>query len=83
MGGRMKRFLASVLTLFLALGVGYAIYLSVAEQSVTVVKGLIGSEKEDFFRDPRVIDALRDNSLKVDFVKAGSREIANKYDLKA
>jgi hypothetical protein len=59
--------------------VGYAIYLSVAEQSVTVVKGLIGSEKEDFFRDPRVMD----NSLKVDFVKAGSREIANKFDLKA
>jgi hypothetical protein len=83
MGGRMKRFLAPALTLFLALGVGYAIYLSVAEQSVTVVKGLIGSEKEDFFRDPRVVDALRDNSLKVDFVKAGSREIANKFDLKA
>lgn len=81
-GAFMKRLLAPVLTLLLALGVGYATYLSVSEQSITVVKGLIGSEKEEFFRDPRVIEALRDHSLRVDFIKAGSREIATKFDLK-
>jgi hypothetical protein len=78
----MKRFLAPLLTLLLVVGVGYAIYVSVKEQSVTVVRGLIGSEKEEFFRDPRVIEALREKSLQVDFIKAGSREIATKFDLK-
>jgi hypothetical protein len=78
----MKRFFAPLLTLLLAMGVGYAIYLSVAEQSVTVIRGLIGSEKEEYFRDPRVVDALQRNSLKVEYVKAGSREIATKFDLK-
>lgn len=79
----MKRVLAPLLTLLLIAGVGYAIFLSAREQAVVVVKGVIGSEKEEFFRDPRVIAALKDDGLSVDFVKAGSREIATKFDLKA
>ncbi len=78
----MNRIIAPVLTLLLIAGVGFALYLSISEQSVTDIKGVIGSEKEEFFRDPRVIKALGNNNLRVDFVKAGSREIATKFDLK-
>ena len=80
--GRMKRLLAPVLTALLALGVGTALYLSIVEQSVVTVRGLIGSEKEEFFRDPRVIEELAGNNIRVEFVKAGSREIATKFNLK-
>jgi hypothetical protein len=78
----MKKVVAPLLTLLLIAGVGYALYLSIGEQSVTSVRGLIGSEKEEFFRDPRVIEALQNNGLKVEHIKAGSREIATKFDLK-
>jgi hypothetical protein len=64
------------------MGVGYALYLSFLETSVVIVKGVIGSEKEAFFRDPRVIAALKDVSLQVEFDKAGSRDIATKFNLK-
>jgi len=37
---------------------------------------VIGSEKEDFFRDPRVIEALSARRLTVSVEKAGSRQIA-------
>jgi hypothetical protein len=83
MGQRMKRFFAPILTALLIAGVGFALYRSISEQSVVEVKGLIGSEKEEFFRDPRVVEALKNDGLRVDFVKAGSREIATKFDLKA
>jgi hypothetical protein len=78
----MRRSLALLLTILLAAGVGTAIYYSVSEQAVQQVKGLVGSEKDAFFRDPRVIEALRRNSLQVDVVKAGSRDIATKFNLK-
>lgn len=78
----MRRFLAPVLTALLVLGVGAALYVSILEQSVVTVRGLIGSEKEEFFRDPRVVEQLADNNIRVDFIKAGSREIATSFKLK-
>jgi hypothetical protein len=78
----MKRFLAPVLTALLIVGVGYALYVSLREQAVVTVKGVIGSEKEEFFRDPRVIAALKADGLSVEYVKSGSRDIATKFNLK-
>jgi hypothetical protein len=46
------------------------------------VKGLIGSEKYEFFHDPRVVEALKRNGLEVQVQKAGSREIATSFNLK-
>ena len=50
--------------------------------SVVTVRGLVGSEKESFYRDPRVVDAFRRLGLVVEVQKAGSREIANHPELK-
>lgn len=79
----MKRFLGPLLTLFLAVGVGVALYLSISGQlsarRVITVRGLIGSEKEDFFLDERVQASLRQNGLEVEVEKAGSRQIATDY----
>ena len=83
----LKRLLAPLLTLLLLAGVGAAIYVSVTEQagntavdsssSLHEIKGVIGSEKEEFFRDPQTIAALAKINLKVTVEKSGSREIAN------
>jgi hypothetical protein len=50
-------------------------------QQVTA-RGLIGSEKESFFADPRVQKALSAHGITVMVEKAGSRSIANNYDPK-
>ncbi|MFI3219746.1 MAG: hypothetical protein QX189_11595 [Methylococcales bacterium] len=83
----LKRLLAPLLTLLLLAGVGAAIYVSVTEQAGNTavassstlheIKGVIGSEKEEFFRDPQTIAALAKINLKVTVEKSGSREIAN------
>lgn len=82
----MRKILGPVLTLLLLAGVSTAIYLSVQEQwragQIAQIRGLIGSEKEDFFHDPRVVEALRRNRLEVEVIKAGSRQIATGFDLK-
>ena len=82
----MKKLIAPLLTLLLVLGLAAGIYVSVGEQlakqRVVAVRGLIGSEKEDFFRDPRVVEALAKKGLRVEFEKAGSRQIATQYKLK-
>jgi len=76
----MKRPLNLLLTGLLIAGLGTGIYFSVngqiKENSVTTVTGLIGSEKEAFFRDPEVIAALKRRGLSVQYTKAGSRAIA-------
>ncbi|WP_425147551.1 hypothetical protein [Deinococcus sp.] len=78
----MRRPLVLLLTALLVLGLGFGIYVSVSGQlsarSVLTVRGVIGSEKEDFFRDPQVVAALLKDKLKVEYTKAGSREIAGK-----
>ncbi len=82
----MRRSLGLILTLLLIIGVGIAIYLSVQEQrsnwSKITIHGLIGSEKEEFFKDPRVLAALQRLGLTVQVEKAGSRQIATSFDLK-
>src|SRR5262249_55778025 len=40
------------------------------------VHGLIGSEKQPFFSDPRVVAAFKRGGFAVDFQTAGSRQIA-------
>lgn len=81
----MKRLLGPLLLVVLILGVGAAIVLTVVslvrESQVTTVRGLIGSEKEPFFDNPEVIEALRRGGLVVEVEKAGSRQIATSYDL--
>lgn len=81
----MKPWLGPLLSVFLLIGVGIAIYLSMQEQllegATVTVRGLIGSEKEEFFKDPRVIEVLQNHGLDVKIEKAGSREIATSFDL--
>ena len=52
------------------------------DQQVSV-RGLIGSEKDAFFNDPRVRQALLARGLTVTVEKAGSRAIASRYDAAA
>jgi hypothetical protein len=63
-------------------GVAAAIFVSVRgtlqERRMVVARGLIGSEKEEYFRDERVIAALRRLGLTVEFEKSGSREMSQK-----
>lgn len=51
------------------------------EANTSVIRGLIGSEKEGFYRDPRVAAALLKHGLVVNFEKSGSREMAQRTDL--
>ena len=82
----MRKLIAPLLTLLLVLGVGFGIYVSVNEQlsqqSIVTVHGLIGSEKEGFFSDPRVVATLAKQGLAVEVEKAGSRQIATQFKLK-
>jgi hypothetical protein len=81
----LRRLLAPLLTLLLLAGVGVAIYVSMTDQASDKaskaryeIKGIIGSEKMDFFRDPDTIAALAKApwNLTVTVETAGSREIA-------
>lgn len=91
----MRKFFAPALVALLLSGVGGGIWYSnkqmdsgrlaapVSSSSKgqqLVVKGLIGSEKEAFFADPRVQQALAAQGLAVTVEKAGSRSIAGRYD---
>jgi len=82
----MKRFIGPLLLVILIAGVVVGIFFSVKSQialrNIVTVHGLIGSEKEEFFNDPRVIEALARGGVKVEIEKAGSRQIATSYDLK-
>lgn len=83
----MRRWLGPLLGILLLGGIGVGIYFSAHEQQRltqqqalerqhATVRGVIGSEKEDFFRDARVVEALRQRGLSVAVEKAGSRQIA-------
>ena len=85
--------LAAVLAVAVAGGVWYsrsevvevrdARQLADAQRAREVtVRGLIGSEKEAFFADPRVQGALARQGITVTVEKAGSRAIAGRYDPK-
>jgi hypothetical protein len=77
-----------MLAAVLAVGVGAAIVASVRERvaaerppPLTVVRGVIGSEKQPFFGDPEVAAAFARHGLEVRVDVAGSREIATRVDL--
>ncbi|MEP6479807.1 MAG: hypothetical protein ABJB03_10480 [Rhodoglobus sp.] len=53
------------------------------QASLTVVNGVIGSEKKPFFEDPEVKAIFATNGLDVHVVTAGSRQIATTVDLSA
>src|SRR5215813_2537164 len=81
----MRRLVGPLVTVLLVAGLGVAIYRSVreqlAERQTVAVRGLIGSEKEEFFKDAVVLRAFRKRGLDVHVEKAGSREIAG-FDLR-
>ena len=83
----MRRWLGPLLGILLLGGIGVGIYFSAQEQQLltqqqalerqqVVARGVIGSEKEDFFRDAKVVETLRQRGLTVTVEKAGSRQIA-------
>ncbi len=83
----MNRVLGAVLAGLLAIGVLAAVIYSIAgrvgagSQPVVMVHGVIGSEKQAYFRDSQVRDVFRRNGLDVQVDSAGSREIASTVDL--
>ncbi len=90
----MKRGLGIGLAALLAVGVGIAIFASVAggksgpapgssgpSGRLTIVRGVIGSEKKPFFADRRVQAVFRAHGLDVQVDTAGSRQIATAVDL--
>ena len=91
----VRKLVAPALALLLLGGVGGGIWYSnsrvvderTAEQTAKLeaarqvsVRGLIGSEKEAYFADPRVVKALAAQGIAVSVEKAGSRAIAARYD---
>ena len=75
--------------LILLIGVAFAVYVSTqdaarrrADRAVVTVRGLVGSEKEAYLRDPRVLDELRKNGIALTIETAGSRDMAGRADLK-
>jgi hypothetical protein len=81
----VNRLVGLVLAAVLAVGVVAAVVYSVAGRfqspAPTVVRGVIGSEKQDFFRDRDVQAVFRRNGLDVQVDTAGSREMATSVDL--
>jgi hypothetical protein len=84
-----QRVIGPILALLVLAGVGAAIAISSARKSaqdklfaatssIVTIKGMIGSEKESFFSDPRLVAALARNGLRVKVEKVGSREITSR-----
>jgi hypothetical protein len=74
-----RRIAAVILAIVLILGVGYGIITSARDAigpGPVTVSGLIGSEKDPFFHDPKVIAALKRGGFIVNTTTAGSRQIA-------
>lgn len=93
----IRKLVAPALALLLLAGVGVGIWHSnrqlsteqadaaqqrLAQSQQATLRGLIGSEKEAFFGDARVQQALAKHGLTVIVEKAGSRSIANRFDAK-
>jgi hypothetical protein len=82
----MRRWIGLGLAAVLAVAVVAAIVVSAAQKihpaaPLTVVRGVIGSEKLPYFQDPAVIQAFHDNGYDVQVDTAGSRQIATTVDL--
>jgi hypothetical protein len=85
----IKRVMGPALAAILAVGIAAAIYVShgrnaeelaarEAAAAIVDLKGMIGSEKESFFADPKVIELLAARGFRVKVEKVGSREIATR-----
>ena len=90
----MNRLVGPLLAVLLLLGIGFAGYRTYTDNQrveaarleadkMESVRGLIGSEKEGSFNDPRVQEILRRHSLTVTFEKIGSRVIAQRVEIKS
>ena len=88
-----QRVLGPLLLVLLIAGVSIAVYMSSSQQrqqraaqraasAVVTVTGLIGSEKQIYLTDPRVLDVLRRNGIDLKVETVGSREMATRPDLK-
>ncbi|MEU7527105.1 hypothetical protein AB0A74_15335 [Saccharothrix sp. NPDC042600] len=79
----MKRRLSIGLAVVLLLAVVAVVVWGREDEpdSLTTVRGVIGSEKQAFFTDPRVVEAFAKHKLKVEVDTAGSRQIATTVDL--
>jgi hypothetical protein len=74
-----RRIAAVGLAVLLIIGVGYGIFSSARDAlgpTAVSVHGLIGSEKDPFFKDSRVVAALKRGGFNVGVSTAGSRQIA-------
>ena len=74
-----RRLAAVALAILLIAGVGYGILNSAKDAlgpAAVSVRGLIGSEKDPFFKDARVVAALKRGGFVVSVTTAGSRQIA-------
>src|SRR6266487_4377145 len=87
----MRRTVGIVLAGVLAVGVIVAIIVSAGggsdsgapDRQATVVRGVIGSEKQPFFADRQVQAEFRKHGLRVEVDTAGSRSIPTTVDLSA
>ncbi|CAL9475457.1 hypothetical protein SUDANB95_02909 [Actinosynnema sp. ALI-1.44] len=79
----MKRRLSIGLAVVLLLAVVAVVVWGREDEpdGLTTVRGVIGSEKQAFFTDPRVVEAFAKHKLKVEVDTAGSRQIATTVDL--
>jgi hypothetical protein len=84
----IKRIVGPLVAVILIVGIGVGVYISHGRKtstdalsSMVTVKGMIGSEKEPFFMEPKTIEILKNNKFQVSIEKVGSREIT-KRDLK-
>jgi len=93
MNSTLKRVLGILLAVVLAVGVVFAIIIGrpfgnlggggddPMPTDLTVVSGVIGSEKKPFFEDPEVRAIFAEQGFDVQVVTAGSRQIATSVDL--
>jgi hypothetical protein len=92
MNSTAKRTIGVVLAALLVVGIVIAVVLGRANSSgptatghdgrkLTVVTGVIGSEKQPFFDDPQVKKIFASKGLDVEVTTAGSRQIATTVDL--
>lgn len=94
MNSTAKRVIGVILALVLIAGVAAAIIIgrsghpsasstgSTGDKKLTLVTGVIGSEKAAFFADPEVEKIFRQHGLNVQVTTAGSRQIATTVNLK-
>ena len=74
-----RRLAAVGLAILLIAGVGYGILSSARDAlgpAAVALRGLIGSEKDPFFKDARVVAALKRGGFAIAVSTAGSRQIA-------